>query len=282
MGAEGFIGSHVVACALAAGASVRAVCLRDPWRLTGIGADRLVRLERGDAWPGTTDGVVLLAYEPPPSGTSKLEHERAVNLAAALADAQRARELGARVVFASSADVYGPWHDEPVSERTPPAPATPYAQAKLEAEHALGELAVSLRLSTVYGPSEHEARAVPAFIRALAAEREAVVHGDGSDVRDYVYVGDVAAAIVVSALEPAPGEPVLNIGSGMGRSTLDVLEAVADALGAEPRARFEPGTRPPFRLALDCTLAAETLGYASREDFTRALAEEAAWLTAQD
>lgn len=253
-GADGFIGRHVVNAARGAGVEVV------------------------DA-PDGADAVVILSYRPPSSGTDALEHELSVNTEPAVELATEARKAGARVVFSSTADVYGPWHDDPVTEDTRPAPVTPYAQAKLETESRLAHLGgcVSLRIATVYGPSEHETRAVPSFIRALAAGEEAVVHGEGSDVRDYVYVGDVAAAIVTAALGPPP-PGLLNIGSGQGRSTLEVLRKVAAALGAEPKARFEPSPCPPSRLVLDVSRAARTLGFEPALDFKRLLQEECQWL----
>ena len=222
----------------------------------------------------------FLAYEPPATHDEAewRSHELEVNAAGALEVARRSR---GRFVFASSVDVYGPWHEEPVAERTPPAPTTPYAEAKLAVEERLRSEHpdhVALRLGTVYGPSEHAARAIPSFIAALAEEREAVVHGDGSDVRDYVYVGDVAAAVVAAAALPIESR-ILNIGSETGRSTLEVLLTVAQVAGAEPRIRFEPSARAPSRVVLDTGRARDALAFAARHDFEVALAEEADWLT---
>jgi UDP-glucose 4-epimerase len=284
VGADGFIGSHVVVAALGAGATVTAVCVREHWRLEHIRHGRLELVRRRD-WqsfePPVSGAVALLAYEPPPTydmGEWR-SHEREVNAAGALEVARRSR---GRFVFASSADVYGPWHDDPVSEDIRPQPATPYAEAKLAVEDALTgrNASVALRIATVYGPSEHERRAVPAFIRALSRGDEVVIHGDGSDIRDYVYVGDVAGAVVACCVnEGVP--PVLNIGSGVGRRTIDVLGSVASVLGVEPRLRFERSPRPSSRLVLDTSSAAEDFGYQSRDDFEAALAEETGWLLAR-
>lgn len=284
VGADGFIGSHVACAALVSGAAVTAVCVREPWRLQGIEHRRLELAVRSD-WrnfePAPNDAVAFLAYEPPASYDEAewRAHELGVNAAGALEVAHRS---GGRFVFASSADVYGPWHEEALTESVPPAPATPYSAAKLAVEEALrGEHPnhVSLRLGTVYGPSEHAARAIPSFIRAFAEGREAVVHGDGSDVRDYVHVGDVAAAVVAACVGRF-GNPVLNIGSGTGRSTLDVCRAIAELLRTEPRIRFEPSPRAPSRLVIDPARAADVLEYRPRCDFDTALAEEVEWLEA--
>ena len=279
VGAEGFIGSHVAAAALSAGARVDAFHSRDPWRLAALENERLRIAELPSSLPDA-DAVALLSYSPPPASADPLAHELAVNVAQTVRLAEQARSKGSRVVFASSADVYGPWHDEPVTEDTPPEPATPYARAKLEAESRLHELGgcVSLRISTVFGPSEHTARAIPSFISSLARGEEAVLHGDGGDVRDYVYVGDVAAAFVIAAFDSKPLPALLNLGSGQGRTTLEVLRAIADVVGVEPNARFQPSLRAPSRLVLNTSHAAESLGFVAHQDFKVFLEEESCWL----
>ena len=286
IGADGFVGSNVVACALAAGASVAAVCVKDAWRLAAIADERLGVLLAAD-WHlhvPPADVVVLLAYEPPPSKSvaAWLEHELVVNAERTVSAARVAVASGARVIFASSADVYGAWHDRPVDEGVPPEPGTPYAKAKLATEERLASEADDLaiiRLGTVYGPSEHPRRAIPAFIAACARGEAAVVHGDGSDVRDYVYVGDVAAS-VLSCVVRRPDAAVFNIGSGVGRTTLEVLRAVAGVMGMEPNARFEPSERSPSRLVLDVTRARKELGLHCGSDFEAGLREEVEWLGA--
>ncbi len=90
-----------------------------------------------------------------------------------------------------------------MTEETAPQPQTPYSEAKLEAERRLSRgpgSVVTLRLSTVYGPGEDGPRAVPSFINAFLRSETPILHGDGSDVRDYVHVEDVAAAIVNACL----------------------------------------------------------------------------------
>ena len=248
------------------------------WLSGGIRAGSLA-LER--ALPGS-DAIVLLAYRPPPDPASAPRHEREVNLAGAKGIGEAAARVGARVVFTSSADVYGPWRDEPVTEEDEAEPRTPYAEAKLEAERVLSRIAgegasVNLRVATVFGPGEDGPRAIPSFIRSYLRGREPVLHGDGSDVRDYVQIVDVASAIVNACLRPAPA-PTINLGSGVGRSTIDVLRAVAGVMGVEPRARREPSRRAASRLIVDPTLARRELGFDPREDFEAALREEARWL----
>jgi nucleoside-diphosphate-sugar epimerase len=280
---------------------VTAVCVKEPWRLRDVAQGSRLTIHEGVArrwWEADflptlaellegADALVLLAYEP--AGATgereRLQHELDVNAAGARRIAETAFENGLSVVFASSADVYGPKHDRPVSELEAPRPVSAYGRAKLEAERLIaaagGPRFAALRIATVFGPGENGPRAIPAFVRAFHAHRSPVVHGDGSDVRDYVHVGDVAAAVVNASLlvrETRGEELVLNVGSGRGRTTTDVLAAVAETMGVVPSARYEPSTRPPSRLVLDMTRAVDVLGIRPRDDFQTALGEEVAWL----
>jgi nucleoside-diphosphate-sugar epimerase len=292
LGADGFIGSHLTRAFVAAGGTVLGHCSARPWRLTGVECDRL-SLSRNYQWWSPrglveirellteADAVVLLLYRAA-DGRSRPNHELAVNAATAGRVATLAAATGTRVVFASSADVYGAWHDEPVAEGTQPRPATAYAHAKLEAERLIAAECgarghVCLRIGTVFGPGEDGPRAIPAFARALSRGVPAVVHGDGTDVRDYVHVSDVAAATLNAALADDP-PPVVNVGSGVGRTTLEVLQEVARAVGAAPLVRHEPSTRLPSRLVLDVGLARRALGVEPRLDFAALVAGEAGWL----
>jgi UDP-glucose 4-epimerase len=304
LGADGFIGSHVVGAACAAGAEVIGLCVGDPWRLRGLEGHADLRLSGlgGARWwdesfgrvlarlAGRFDALVLLAYSPPASAASeqaRLEHERRVNVGGARRLAEAAAAAGAVVVFASSADVYGPWHDAPVGEEVPPRPWTPYAVAKLEAERLVADVlrdvaaCVVARIGTVFGPGETGPRAIPSFTRAVRAGEAPVVDGDGRDVRDYVWVADVAAALVnaVGLARAKPGLSTINVGSGAGRTTLEVLQAVATASGQEgARPVHRPRRRPPSRLVLDPGMARRTVGLVPRLDFEAAVAEEVRWL----
>lgn len=300
LGADGFIGSHVVRAALAAGGRVDALCIKDPWRLRDLTEAERLRLDfvpEGRWWEASysealscavdeTATLILLAYEPPAAGPEEmsLRHELDVNAAGTGRVAAAAADSGGRVVFTSSADVYGPWHTEPVSESATPRPVTPYAQAKLEAERLLAQSdaagsAVSLRLSTVFGPGEDGPRAIPSFVRALGRGEAPVVHGEGTDVRDYVHVSDVAGAIVNACVRPLEGERALNIGSGTGRTTLDVLDNVKKAMKIDRDPRLEPATRPRSRLVLEIERARSVLSFAPNPDFAGTLREEVRWLS---
>jgi nucleoside-diphosphate-sugar epimerase len=298
LGADGYIGSHVTSLALAAGARVIGFCVKDPWRLSGVDHARLKLEPVGPTWwldeaarsvtnaLRRVDALVVLAYRPPTSSSfqSCLEEELRVNASTVARLAQSAAAVGVPLVFASSADVYGPWHENPVAEEVVARPASPYAIAKLEAEQRIEQAYgrpcdyMCLRIATVYGPGENGPRAIPSFVRAFAQGKAAVVHGDGRDVRDYVHVRDVAAAILNAAVGPRGDHGIANVGSGIGRTTLQVLQGVAAAMNVEPVARHEARSNPPSRLVLDAARARQALDFVARTDFTDALREEARWL----
>lgn len=293
LGADGFIGSHVCAQAVASGSDVVAVCINRPWRLERVERLQRVDLPGGRWWDEAgaaaisakldrAQALILLAYTPSPDRSPAAwdEHEHRVNLAGTARIARLGVERETPVVFASSANVYGAWHDDAVDEQTEPEPLTPYARAKLAAEEVLAQGAggVSLRLGTVYGPGEDGPRAIPAFARALLRGETPVLHGDGSDVHDYVHVRDVANAFLAASRLRSGGEAAINVGSGIGRSTSEVLAVVAAAVGAPVGAAASTSPRPPSRLVLDCSLARRLLKFEPAEPFQAGVAEEVEWL----
>ncbi len=292
LGADGFIGNAVVREALRSGADVHALCGRDPWRLAHLVHRRLRRTDAPDWFEpkfaeqlprllNGSDAFIHLGYRPPPAGVdpaARQIHEHVVNAGATAALAAAAGDVP--VIFASSADVYGNWHDEAVSEDTHPNPSTPYAAAKLDAENVLGERSTVLRVATVYGPGELVPRAIPSFIKAGLIGATAVLHGGGRDIRDYVSIEAVARAFVAVAQGPTAARRIYNIGSGIGRSTADVFKAVSRALGAEPAVDDVQSPRAPSRLVVSPARARADFGFDPDTDFDADLRAEIAWLDA--
>lgn len=153
-----------------------------------------------------------------------------------------AHRVGARVVLASSAVVYGPTR-EPVTERYGTHPATlagahhVAAEAYLAALQAQGLPGVVLRLTTVYGPRSRGV--VMTWARALRAGRPTYVFGDGSAVRDLLHVDDAVDAILRCLGGKADGRR-LNLGSGAGTAVRDLHRLVAAAVGAPDAPEYRP------------------------------------------
>jgi UDP-glucuronate 4-epimerase len=123
---------------------------------------------------------------------------------------------------------------------------SPYAASKIAAEsmcyayHHLYGLQIScLRFFTVYGPRQRPDLAINSFVRRMAAGEPIQVYGDGASTRDYTYVGDIVAG-VLAAIERDLGFAILNLGSARPMSVLDLIAALRDVTGLEPRIEYLP------------------------------------------
>ncbi|HEY8638908.1 MAG TPA: NAD-dependent epimerase/dehydratase family protein [Solirubrobacterales bacterium] len=191
-----------------------------------------------------------------------------------------------RFVFVSTGGaIYGEGEgkDLPLSEDAAEEPLAPYGQSKLAAEgyvslyrRLYGLSGVILRLGNVYGPRQDplgEAGVIAIFCGRLQASEAPTVYGDGTQTRDYVYVADVVDAALAAASGEASG--AFNIGTGHETSVLELVELLRELGGVED---FEPEFAPPRtgevqRIALDCSRAAEELGWRAATELREGLAQ---------
>jgi UDP-glucose 4-epimerase len=187
---------------------------------------------------------------------------------------------GARLVFASSAAVYGP-SARRLRENDPLDPDDVYGTSKLTCERLLGlarsecEGAVVLRLFNTIGPGDPHPHLVPRLISELRRGDGRVRVGNLASVRDYVYVDDVARAIVAAVRADVHGLTVANVGTGTGRSVGEVVETLGTLVGrplevVSIAARRRTVDRP--FLVADNTYAQTVLGWEPRVPFATALA----------
>ncbi len=188
---------------------------------------------------------------------------------------EAARAAGSpRVVFVSTGGaIYGEGEgqDLPLDEGAPIAPLSAYGQSKFAAEGYLalyerlhGLSGISLRLGNVYGPRQDplgEAGVIAIFCGLLEAGGRPTVYGDGTQTRDYIYVGDVVAAALAAAESEASG--AINIGTGIETDVLELAARLKELAGRED---FEPELAPPRagevqRIALDPGRAERELGW---------------------
>jgi UDP-glucose 4-epimerase len=180
-----------------------------------------------------------------------------------------------RLVMASTCAVYGEPPEQPIREDAASAPSNPYGTSKLAADRAAADLAatgaigaVSLRSFNIAGglpghPDHDESRLIPKIV-AVAQGRadELVVNGDGSVVRDYVHVLDMADAFAraLDACEPGRWR-AYNVGSGRRSTIADVIAAAEQVTGRAIPVRHRPPAPEPPELLADATRIEQELGW---------------------
>jgi len=191
---------------------------------------------------------------------------------------EAARAAGSRrIVFSSTGGaIYGEGDGQelPLAEDAPLAPEAPYGQSKLAGEGYLslyerlyGLSTIPLRLGNVYGPRQDplgEAGVIAIFCGKLRQGERPTVFGDGKQTRDYIYVGDVVAAMLAAAEAETTG--AVNIGTGIETDVLELVSALGELGGSES---FEPELAPPRtgevqRISIDPARAASELGWRAK------------------
>ena len=154
------------------------------------------------------------------------------------------------VVLASSWLVYGETGDEPINERTPPAPRSMYAAHKLAVEHYLNIFArrnrisyTVCRISNPYGFDESKPgktyKVLNSFIEHALENTPITLFGDGGQLRDFIYVSDLVDALMLCGTVEAARNEVFNISRGKSYSMREAVETIRDLVGA-PAVIFKP------------------------------------------
>jgi UDP-glucose 4-epimerase len=279
-GGAGFIGSHVVDALVEAGHQVLALDnLATGKRAQLNPAASFVEADLRDA-----DLDALLADFRPevvlhqaaqasvPASVHDPLDDASVNVVGTLRLLEAARKSGVRKVIyaATGGAMYGAPRYLPIDERHPVEPLSPYAVSKTAAGHYLrvyqslyGLAYTSLRYANIYGPRQDphgEAGVIAIFTNRMLAGEQPIVHGAGTDQRDYVFVGDVARANLL-ALRRADNAAV-NIGTGVGtdvNTLFDRLKALTEFEGERVHGPPRAGDVPSMRL--DPSLSGQLLGW---------------------
>lgn len=254
-GATGFLGGALLTRLLALDYPIRAVTRRaGPLNHPGLDWLELdLNDQRVDLAAAVEDAgaVIHLAWSSVPH-TANVDPVRDLNanVPATLRLAEAASRAGARFLFASSGGtVYGRIQSAPIDEDHPTRPTSFYGLSKLTAERYLdlyctqrGLDLIVLRFSNVYGPGQvarHNFGAIASFAERAVRGDEIAVFGDGSTIRDYLYLGDAIDALI-RAISAQPRHRIINVGSGVGASITEVLRAVEGAAGMPLIIRSEP------------------------------------------
>lgn len=187
-----------------------------------------------------------------------------------------------KVVFASSASVYGEPERLPMAEDGPLNPRTPYCISKYAGERTLGFYAerrglrwTALRFFNVYGPGQNAGAyytsVVLTFLRRIARGEPPVIDGDGTQTMDFVHVEDVARAVVMALESDASGH-VLNVGTGTQTSIAELAALLIKHMGAAIEPEFRPRDVLVSRREADISRIREILGWEPSVDLDDGLA----------
>jgi UDP-glucose 4-epimerase len=292
-GGAGFIGSNLVDALLARGDEVTVVDNLTTGRLSNLepGLAAGAELEELDIREG--EALSRLAAERRPEAIFHLAAQ--IDVRKSLADpffdagvnvggtanvleAARASECGRVVSISTGGAIYGEGQGQqlPLPEDAPIAPLSAYGQSKFAAEgylslyHRLyGLSGVSLRLGNVYGPRQDplgEAGVIAIFCGLLKEGGHPKVFGDGTQTRDYIYVGDVVSAALAAGDSEATG--AINIGTGRETDVLELIEALKRLSGNQS---FEPEFAPERTgevqaISIDAGRAERELGWRAEMD----------------
>jgi nucleoside-diphosphate-sugar epimerase len=260
-GGAGFIGSHLVAALVHRGDTVRVLDNFATGRRANLEpfAGEVELLEGDIRSPERVaqavtgcDAVLHQAALPsvPRSVQDPLtSHETNVTGTLNVLLAARDHDV-ARVVYASSSSVYGPGEDggaAPKHEAMAPLPISPYATAKLAGEgyarsfcRVYGLPTVALRYFNVFGPGQDPgseyAAVIPRFVVALLAGRAPVVFGDGSQSRDFTFVGNIVAANLLALEAPGVAGRTFNVATGRRVTLLELLDILRALTGSDAEA----------------------------------------------
>ena len=298
LGGAGFLGSHVTEALLARGRRVRVFDLQNAdlsnleevegdWEFTG--GDFLNAEDVARALEGASRVFHFVSTTIPASSSRNPVYDVETNLVPTLALLDLAVRKGVeRVTFLSSGGtVYGKPRALPIGEDHPTDPLVSYGVMKLAVEKYLaiyrrlhGLSYRILRLSNPYGPRQDPGAqgAASVFLGRAHAGEPIEIWGDGSVVRDYVFIEDAVAGIL--AAEEAEGaDGVYNIGSGRGASLNELVDLIREVSGRAVEVRYRPGR--PFDVpenVLDISKARRELGWAPQVDLRDGLARTWRWL----
>lgn len=257
-GGAGFIGSHSVEALLAADAQVVVFDNFSNGKRVNLPTHAALKIIEGDirdaaalnaAMQGSTHVLHLAAQVSVQSSVSDPVNSCHNNVIGFLNVLTTARALKiSRVVYASSAAVYGIPAQVPLNESSPPAPISPYGLEKLiDDQYAAlfadlyGLRALGMRYFNVYGPRQDPASpyagVISKWAAAIADGTPTRIFGDGMQTRDFVYVKDIARANVLALRSEATG--VCNIGTGASVTLLQMLDALEQAAERHATRQFE-------------------------------------------
>lgn len=299
-GGAGFIGSHLTDALVAQGARVTVLDNLSTGHLHNLdlGNQRITFIEGDIRDSGLLERVI--------AGCDVVFHEAAVvSVTQSVQDPSHScdvNDLGTvrvldacrkngvrRVVMASSSAVYGDDPALPKTEKMTPRPLSPYAVQKLSGEYyaaVFGQLygleTVCLRYFNVYGPRQDPSSpysgVISIFMSRAAAGEAPTIYGDGSQTRDFVYVGDVVQANMMAATAADAAGRVFNVGTGRAIRIDRLWSSIGELAGTTVAAQFGPPRAGDIHASVsDIGEIHQTIGFEPRVELRQGLADTLAW-----
>jgi len=296
LGGTGFIGSHIVDALLDEGHTVKVIDRtlkhkndKFPQFVEYIQADFADSLVLLEALTGI-DMVIHLVSSTVP-GTSNLDPVADIqsNLVNSVNLLKAMQQAGVKriIYFSSGGTVYGNPIQLPISESHPTHPISSYGIIKLAIENYLfmykelyGLTPIILRLSNPYGPRQGHLGSqgvIGTFLRRIIQGQPIKIWGDGSIIRDYIYIADAVSACMAALKLDQVG--VFNIGNGQGDSLLEIIKEIEHCTGKSAEVDFEPSRGFDVKaVVLDTSLAKNVLGWQSEYSLRQGIGLHYDWL----
>jgi len=190
-----------------------------------------------------------------------------------------------KIIFSSSAAVYGDYPKKPKKENMPIIPKSPYAFSKVTVERLMenfnnnGLSTMSLRFFNVYGPNQKlnssYASVIPIFIKRTLKNEDLIIYGSGKQTRDFIYVDDVANACILAAEK---GSGIFNIGSGTPTSINELSNLIIELTNSKSKINYQRKREGDIVHSLaDITKAKKYLGFKPKFDIRSGLENTIEW-----
>lgn len=295
LGGHGFIGSHIVEVLIASGHNVsvysRKACVQ-PGLAGWFEGDFLDKERLGAALSGVDTVIHAITTTKPATSANDPIYDVETNLVGTLALMKLMEENNVKrlVYLSSGGTVYGNQPVSPIKEETPLMPISNYGATKAAIENFInvrnfnGSISAAiLRVSNPYGEGQKLSGGqgvIPAVLNNVLCGNPVSIFGDGSTIRDYLYIKDLARLVSLVALSDSTG--IFNAGSGVGTSILEILEAVEEVTGNSILKEWHEGR--PFdvkEVVLDCSKTKETFNWNPSVGLLEGISRQYEWLVSE-
>jgi UDP-glucose 4-epimerase len=292
-GGGGFIGSQLVRALTQAGARCSVADRRASLDLpagTEFHCTSLTDTSRLRMALAGRDTLVYLAHE---ASAAPVAEKDEANLTLNFITFQKALEeavgagISTAILFSSGGAVYGHVEPTPIGEDTPTRPISIYGKTKVAMEQALHEVSsrtglrgIVLRPSNAYGPGQNFNGAqgiISIGLARIARDKTLNVYGDGSTIKDYLFIDDLCSAVVSLLEREACG--VFNIGSGQGVCLRELFALLGSVVGRSPRLKYEPAIAGDVSFnVLDCRKIRNATGWQATVPLEEGIKQSWAWI----